>query len=286
VDLDNLPLWFEAGRAPAGGATEFITHGRDADFSITATGAKFALHSADGRQATARMTFVGAAGSSRPAGDAALGGKINYLLGNNPAQWQTGIPTFAKVRLDQVYPGVDVVYYGNQQRLEYDFNLAAGVAPETIAIRFDGAEKVSLNPAGELVIQLAGGQVIQHEPVAYQVISGRQLPVKAGYKMLDAHTVTFAVGNFNHALPLVIDPVLGYSTFFGGNNGEKAWAIAINPADIPFTSPARRSLRWSRTARRSSGSPQPMCTPPITTGAARRGWVMPLWPAWTPPARS
>ncbi|HSY18755.1 MAG TPA: SBBP repeat-containing protein, partial [Candidatus Acidoferrales bacterium] len=126
------------------------------------------------------------------------------------------------------YPGVNVVYYGNQQRLEYDFDLAAGVAPETIAIRFDGAEKISVNPAGELVIQLDGGQIIQHTPVAYQVVSGEQQAVQAGYKLLDAHTVTFAVAGFNRALPLVIDPVLGYSAFFGGNNGDKAWAIAVD----------------------------------------------------------
>jgi hypothetical protein len=231
VNLGNLPLWFEAGHVPAGGSPEFIAHGRDAEFSITPTGAKFALRAADGRQAAARMTFVGAGDVSRLTGDNALSGKINYLLGNDPAQWQTGVPTFAKVRLDQVYPGVNVVYYGNQQRLEYDFDLAAGVNPETIIIRFDGAEKVSVNPAGELVIALDGGQIVQHEPVAYQVIAGEQHAVKAGYRILDAHTVTFAVGDFNHSLPLVIDPILGYSTFFGGNNGETAFAIAINPVD-------------------------------------------------------
>lgn len=231
VNPGNLPLWFEAGPVQANGASAFITHGRDAQFSITQTGAEFTLQRADGHQATARMTFLGADGNSSLAGDNALSGKINYLLGSDPAQWRTGIPTFAKVRLDQIYPGVNVVYYGNQQTLEYDFNLAAGVKPETIAIRFDGAEKISVNPSGELVIQLNGGQVIQREPMAYQTISGERHAVKASYRILDAHTVTFAVGDFNHSLPLVIDPVLGYSTFFGGNYGEKAWAIAINPVD-------------------------------------------------------
>ncbi|HEV2694182.1 MAG TPA: SBBP repeat-containing protein [Verrucomicrobiae bacterium] len=231
VNLGNLPLWFEAGPVQTDGSTHFIAHGRDAEFSITPSGAEFTLHRTDGHQATAHMTFVGAGASPLLAGDTALGGKINYLLGNNPSQWQTGVSTFAKVRLDQVYPGVNVVYYGNQQHLEYDFNLAAGVNPQTIAIRFDGAESISVNAAGELVIQLDGGQIIQRAPLAYQTISGGYQPVTAGYKILDAHTVTFAVADFNHTQPLVIDPVLGYSTFFGGNFGDKAWAIAISSYD-------------------------------------------------------
>ena len=197
----NLPLWFEAAPTPitavrpgihrAWPQCGILHHIRPAR--------NLRSHRADGRQATAQMTFVGAGTGLQLAGDEALGGKINYLLGNDPGQWRTGVPTFAKVRLDQVYPGVNVVYYGNQQRLEYDFDLAAGVNPETIAIRFDGAEKIAVNPAGELVIQLNGGQVIQQAPVAYQTISGQRRDVKAGYKILDAHTATFAVGEFNHS---------------------------------------------------------------------------------------
>jgi len=231
VNLGNLPLWFEASHGQAGNTTQFVAHGRDAEFSITATGAEFSLRQANGQPSTAWMTFVGAGTGLQPAGESALDGKINYLFGNNPAQWQSGVPTFAKVRLDQVYPGINVVYYGNQERLEYDLDLAAGVSPETIAIRFDGAEKLSINSAGELVIQLNGGQIIQHQPVAYQTISGERHTVQAGYKLLNAHTVMFAVGTFDRTLPLVIDPVLGYSTFFGGNYGEKAWSIAIHTAD-------------------------------------------------------
>jgi len=231
VNPGNLPLWFEAGRGQADATTRFIAHGHDAEFTITPAGAEFTLRQAGGQQAAMSMTFVGAGLGSRLAGDNELGGKINYLLGNDPAQWRSGVPTYGKIRLDQVYPGVNVVYYGNQQKLEYDLDLAAGVNPETIAIRFDGAEKISVDPAGELVIQLAGGQVVQYVPVAYQVTAAGQRAVPAAYKIVDAHTVTFAVGSFDHALPLVIDPVLGYSAFFGGNSGETAWAMAINPVD-------------------------------------------------------
>ncbi len=115
------------------------------------------------------MQFVGANPAARIAGDQMLAGKINYFIGNQPAQWQTGMPTFAQVRVENVYPGVNVVYYGNQRNLEYDFNLAAGVNPSVIASAFAGAEKISLNPQGELVIKVNAGEIFQHAPVAYQI---------------------------------------------------------------------------------------------------------------------
>ena len=130
VNLGNIPLWFETGHALDNTTTKYIAHGHDAEFAITPAGAEFTLRQASGHQATVHMTFAGAGLGSQLTGDNLLGGKINYLLGNDPAQWQTGISTYGKVRLDQVYPGVNVVFYGNQQQLEYDFDLAAGVKPE------------------------------------------------------------------------------------------------------------------------------------------------------------
>jgi hypothetical protein len=223
----NLPLWFEANHGQAGAAAPFIAHGPDSEFLMSATSAQFVLRKSTGETAAATMQFIGASPSAQISGDSELSGKVNYLLGNNPAQWQSGVPTFAKVRAANVYPGINVVYYGNGRQLEYDFDLAAGIDPKTIALRFDGAEKISVNPQGELVVNLNGGEVIQHQPLVYQTTGTTRREISGGYQLLDAHTATFALGSYDHSLPLVIDPVLSYSTYFGGNNGDIIHAIAL-----------------------------------------------------------
>ena len=232
MNVGNVPLWFERTGGADGSAAQFIAHGRETEFSIAPTGARFSLREANGRMATVNLEFVGGAVASQVSGEEEQSGKINYLIGNDPAGWRSGVATFGKVRLDDVYPGVDAIFYGNQQKLEYDLNLAAGVKPETMAIRFEGAEKVLLNAEGELVIAVGGRDVVQHRPVAYQMSGdGVRQELPAGYKILNADTVGFAVGNYDHGRPLVIDPTLGYSTFFGGNFGEYGFAIALDGAN-------------------------------------------------------
>jgi hypothetical protein len=228
MNAGSRPLFFEAGQGPADAMAPFVAHGPDSEFLISATGAQFVLRKASGQTAAARMQFVGANPAAQVAGDAELSGKVNYLTGNHPAQWQSGISTFAKVRVAEIYPGVNVVYYGNGRQLEYDFDLAAGVDPKTIAIHFDGAERISVNPQGELVVSLNGGNIVQHRPVAYQNTGGARQEIAGGYQLLDAHTATFALGSYDHSQPLVIDPVLSYSTYFGGNYGDIIHAIALD----------------------------------------------------------
>ena len=157
-----------------------------------------------------------------------MSGKINYLIGNEPAGWQTGVATFAKVRVADIYPGVNLTYYGNQRQLEYDFTVAPGADPGVIAIRFDGADKISISPAGELVLNLGDSEIRQPKPVIYQTANGARQEISGGYKILDAHTVAFAVGDYDHSLPLVIDPILSYSTYFGGAADDIAWNVAVD----------------------------------------------------------
>ena len=226
AQFGNLPLWFEAGEP-----TKFTAHAGGSEFTISPGGAEFKLTKNSGATAGGELQFVGANPAAKISGENRLGGKINYFLGSNPDQWQAGVPTFAQVRVESIYPGVNVVYYGSRQKLEYDFNLAAGVNPSRIALRFDGAEKISTDADGALVIHFPSGEVVQHPPLAYQTIRGARQQIVATYKILDAHTAAFALGSYDRTEPLVIDPVLSYSTYFGGNLGDTGWAIAVNPTD-------------------------------------------------------
>lgn len=227
LNTGNLPLWFEADHGQGDASAPFIAHSHDAEFLMSATSAQFVLRKSTGETAAARMLFVGANPSAQISGDSELPGKINYLIGNNPALWHSSVPTFARVRVENLYPGINLVYYGNGRQLEYDFNLAPGIDPKTITFRFDGAEKISINPQGELVVRLNGGEIIQHQPVAYQNVGAARQNISGGYKLLDEHTVTFALDSYDHSLPLVIDPILSYSTYFGGDSTDIIHAIAL-----------------------------------------------------------
>ena len=224
----NLPLYFEAGQGQANTPAQFIARGHDYQFLIAPAEAQIALRKAAAKPEIVRMRFVGANAQAQIHGDAELPGKINYLTGNDPAQWHTGLAMFAKVRVEELYPGVNLVYYGNQQQLEYDFAIAPGTNPDVIEIHFDGADKISVNPQGELVLKLAGGEIRQPKPVIYQMMDGVRKGIEGGYRMVDAHTVAFAIGQYYRSQPLVIDPVLGYSTYFGGTAGDTAWAVALD----------------------------------------------------------
>jgi hypothetical protein len=245
LNAGNLPLWFEANHGQSDATAAFIAHGHDSEFLMSATSAQIILRKSTGETATAWMKFAGANPAAQISGDSEFPGQVNYFLGNNPAQWRPGVPTFAKVRVENLYPGVNAVYYGNGRQLEYDFDLAPGIDPKTIAIHFDGAEKISVNPQGELVVRLNGSEIVQHQPVVYQNAGATRHEISGGYKLLDAHTVTFALGGYDHRLPLVIDPILSFSTYFGGNGSDIANAIAVDRNGFIYVAGETLSTIWT-----------------------------------------
>lgn len=125
----------------------------------------------------------------------------------------------------QVYPGVDLIYYGNQKQLEYDFIVAPGADSDLIRMRFSGAQKIEINSRGELVLHTRGGQVVQHAPVIYQEMAGERRTVQGRYKVLSAREVGFSIGEYDHDLPLVIDPVVEFSTYIGGSGSDSCRGI-------------------------------------------------------------
>ena len=224
----NLPLYFEASQGQANVPAQFIARGHNYQFLISPTEAQIVLRKTTAESAVVRMQFVGANAQAPVSGDAELPGKINHLTGNDPAQWRVGLAMFAKVRVGGLYPGVNLVYYGNQQQLEYDFDIAPGANPQAIAMHFDGVDNISINPQGELILSLAGGEIRQPKPVIYQVVGGARKEIAGGYRLVDAHTVAFTIGQYDRSQPLVIDPLLSYSTYFGGSAGETAYAVALD----------------------------------------------------------
>ncbi len=170
--------------------------------------------------------------AAKATGEAELPGKVNYFIGNDPAKWHSDFPTYAKVRLSRVYRGIDLVYYGSQSQLEYDFVVAPGASAAAIRLHFDGQKSLRIAANGDLVLAGEQGSATFHKPVVYQERSGRRQPVAGSFRLIAKNTVGFALGSYDHARALVIDPVLVYSTYLGGSgsngNGDQGNGIAVD----------------------------------------------------------
>ena len=233
--LANAPLYFEAGRP--GGPAQFIARGAACSVRLAPTEADIILAQPAERPAlresnatrSVRLQLVGANGASRISGRDALSAKANYFIGNEPAQWQTGIPLFAKVQVDEVYPGVRVVYYANQSaQLEYDFLLQPGARPGQVRFHVAGADKVRVDEAGNLALKIGDSEIRQHQPVAYQKIDGVRREIPASYRLNPDGTIGFTLAEYDRSRPLVIDPVLDFLTYMGGRKMDIGWAIALD----------------------------------------------------------
>ncbi|MEO8368357.1 MAG: SBBP repeat-containing protein, partial [Candidatus Solibacter sp.] len=164
--------------------------------------------------------------------DAALPGMVNYLVGNQ-ANWKTGIPTYSRVQYPDAWPGIDVIYYGSDGNLEYDFVVAPGANLRNIELRYEGATRLRLDAKGALIIESAAGELRQPPPVIYQEIDGRRRSVAGGY-VLRGQTVHFATAAYDHRHPLVIDPVLTWAGFFGSNLTDQVLGITSDAAGNVF----------------------------------------------------
>ncbi len=238
----QLPLAFQPNRGQVDPQVQFLARGGGSTVFLTRSGAVVSLPAGDentDQAATLSLTFAGADPTAL-VGRAQLPRRVNYLTGGDPSQWHTGIPTYGRVAYRQLWPGIDAVFYGNRAGLEYDFNVAPGADPRHIALSLDGARSVRLTPDGALAAQLPGGVVRMLEPQAYQVVDGAKRPVAAHYALSDGQ-VRMRVGSYDHQRPLVIDPVLAYSTYLGGSGPEFAADIAVDSQGAAYVTGSVRA---------------------------------------------
>jgi hypothetical protein len=175
-----------------------------------------------------RMQFVGSTPAPQILGEEALPGRVNYLIGKEPNQWLRGIPTFAKVTYQGMYPGVDLVYYGKQGQLEYDFVVAPGADPSQIKLAFQGADYIVVNRGGELELHAGTDELRMNKPAIYQEIDGVRKPIDGRYVVEDDQEVGFQMATYDTTRPLIIDPVLTYSTYLGGSGEDEGFSIAVD----------------------------------------------------------
>lgn len=227
-DFGTVPLSFEPNHGQTDPRVQFLSRGQGYALFLTPGEAVLELRNSQRKKADTaktlpapsvlRMTLVGADPKATVAGEQQLPGTANYFVGNDSSKWHTAVPTYKRVAYSGVYPGVDLVYYGNQRELEYDFVVAPGADAAKIALRFDGATPV-IDKAGDLVLSVQGEEARFHKPVVYQLEGDRKIGVAGSYEIADGK-VGFALGAYDHSKALVIDPILSYITYIGGTNQD------------------------------------------------------------------
>ena len=237
IDYGHLPLIFEANQGQSHPQVKFLARGAGYGLFFTANETVLSLQngpvSLKRPPAVLHMQLAGASAGHSPVGIDQLPGHSNYFIGNDPSRWHRNIPQFARIRYRDVYPGIDVVYYGNRGLLEYDFELSPGADPGQINLRFEGAERLAAQKSGDLTLHLQGGDVQLHAPLVYQEAGGKKQFIPARFAVRNHRQVSFAVGAYDREKALVIDPVLSYSSYLGGTGDEACTLITGSALPIP-----------------------------------------------------
>lgn len=228
----DLPMSFTANQGQAAAVVKFMARGQGYSLFLTADDAVLGLrgtsHDPASPPAVVRMRRVGGNEHPQVTGLDPLGGTSNFFLGNDPSRWQRDVPSYARVKYTAVYPGIDQIYYGNQRQLEYDFVVAAHADPSPILLAFDGVQALTIDRDGNLLLQTPDGTITQQRPIIYQDIDGRRQHVDGRYALAADDHVGFEIASYDVRHPLVIDPVLSYATFLGGNSNDIGHAIAVD----------------------------------------------------------
>src|ERR1700733_817860 len=249
----QMPLTFEANQGQISPQVQFLSRGKGYTAFLTAGELVLSLRPTDSattagmaaapttkntkqaQNTTLQFRLVGAAQTPLAVGEDPQPGKVNYFIGNDPEKWHTNVQTYAKVRYKNVYPGIDLVYYGSHRQLEYDFAISPGADPSRIQFEIKGAQQIQIDAQGDLVLQTVSGELHFNCPVVYQESANQEtatqrVPVQGAYVMKDSTHIAFQVAHYDPSKPLVIDPVLVYSTYLGGSGDEQLSGIAVDSA--------------------------------------------------------
>ncbi|MCA1032798.1 SBBP repeat-containing protein [Bacillus timonensis] len=192
-----------------------------------------------------RMKFLNAKHDSKIEGVDKQNGTVNYFKGNDDYNWNVDIPTYSKIRYKQIYPGINLIFYGNQRNHQFDFIIEPGYDFEKIAIEFEGIDSIDKDEYGKLELHFEGGSFVIHQPYIYQQYENEQKEIKGSFKIIGRNKIGFSLKEqYDKKKQLVIDPVLDYSTFLGGSADDSGFGIAVDSAGNTYVTGSTRSSNF------------------------------------------
>ena len=253
-----LPLTFEPNAGQTDKQVKFLAHGQNSTLWLTEQGPVLAV-GAGSKTALFRMRFEGGTRTPEMVAENPQGGVSNYLTGSDSSKWRLNVQHFGKVRYREIYPGIDVVFYGNPQQIEYDFVIAPGADPGRIRVAFDGIDRLRVDPNGDLVLETPQGEIRNRKPSIYQ----SDKPIAGTYVLRGKRKAGFALEAYEKTKPLVIDPVLTYATLLGGLAGDQAYAVAMDGNGMIYIGGETTSTNFPlKNALFPSGTQQALFTSP------------------------
>jgi len=238
------PLSFEDNHGQTQSQTRFLVRGPHA-VSLSANEATVSLCKCS---QSLSLQFIGASSQAQAIGEEPLAERTNYFIGSNPKDFRTNIPHYARARFRQVYPGVDVVYYGDDAHLKYDIVVAPGADPNVVRIKYAGTEGIKVDREGNLVFDINGARIVQPKPLVYQSNSEKRHYVTGSYVIKDKNQIGFRLGSYDKRSPLVIDPVLVFATYLGGGGVEEGAAVVADFEGNAYIVGTTDSLNFPTTA--------------------------------------
>src|ERR1700676_3413348 len=259
----GLPQSFEPNRGQAPRGVDFISHGPGYTLSLTPNEAELQLAGTETgvpkqTEMRLRMRLLGANAHARSEGREIQTGKSNYFIGNNFRSWRTDVPQYGRVEYREVYPGIDLAYYGNQQRLEYDFVVAPYADPRRIRLAIKGADRIHVDDTGDLVLAIGAAEVRQKKPTVYQDTPSGRRRIEGRYVARGRNRVGFEVAAYDRHQPLIVDPVLVFSTYFGGNGDDVGSSIRLDSAGNIYFGGKTSSTNFPGTPVPGTPSGQPL----------------------------
>lgn len=230
----KLPLEFEANRGQFTSEVLYLARTPRHFVYLTQQGMTLGLSESTRRGAALQMKFVGARVSAAVAPESRLQGVSNYYIGSDSSHWQRGVPHYQRIRYRSVWRGIDVVFHGRDQALEYDFDVSPGADASAIRLTFANATRLRIDSSGSLMIDTADVTVVQRLPEIYQESAGVRRPVRGNFRIAGDREVRFEVAAYDRRRPLVIDPTITFSTYIGGTGTVTVGGIAVDGSGISY----------------------------------------------------
>jgi Beta-propeller repeat/Domain of unknown function DUF11 len=300
----SVPLFFEPNQGQTDPQVKFLARGSGYGLFLTAdeavlhlqpkaAGPEHSTLSPQPASSVIRMKLEGASPSALVSGTSPLPGKSNYFIGSDSSKWRQNIPQFGGVQYQAVYPGIDLIYYGNRGQMEYDFRVAPGADPSQIALTFSGAS-ARLVPAdsdgsGDLILSTANGDILFHAPRIYQAAvpassnsSARaEKTIQGSFRKLADNRIGFTIGDYDHGRELVIDPVLSYSTYLGGTGKEGFVQVAVDADLLVYVAGSTTSTDFPTNTAAANNPNNPPYQPQPGVAGAQNIFIAVLNPTLT-----